>query len=190
MVKTFQKCKPPDLKFYPSTLTDTKQMHNLATYRHECCHWNTCYKDNIYLFLYRRKEHDNLTTVSDGTHQHGSHRRHSGFLSVLVLVSTDTLPVSCLCTNVYHWTELRTQGKDFWQLVFNLIIWLGALSEFLSSSIPSWQIPTVHAQPFRGSRDLAFCLRFLLIHCLYERAAEVLARLRGWAGSLEPSLLT
>ena len=31
--------------------------------------------------------------------------------------------------------------------------------------------------------------RFLLIHCLYERAAEVLARLRWCAGSPEPSLL-
>ena len=31
--------------------------------------------------------------------------------------------------------------------------------------------------------------RFLLTHCLYERAAEVLARLRGCAGSPEPSLL-
>ena len=32
--------------------------------------------------------------------------------------------------------------------------------------------------------------RFLLTHCLYEQAAEVLARLRGCAGSPEPSLLT
>ena len=31
--------------------------------------------------------------------------------------------------------------------------------------------------------------RFLLTHCLYERAAEVLARLRGCAGSPELSLL-
>ena len=31
--------------------------------------------------------------------------------------------------------------------------------------------------------------RFLLTHCLYERAAEVLARLGGCAGSPEPSLL-
>ena len=31
--------------------------------------------------------------------------------------------------------------------------------------------------------------KFLLIHCLYERAAKVLARLRGCAGSPEPSLL-
>ena len=31
-------------------------------------------------------------------------------------------------------------------------------SEFVSSSIPPWQIVTAHAQPFRGARDLAFCL--------------------------------
>ena len=34
-----------------------------------------------------------------------------------------------------------------------------ASSKFLSSSIPSWQILTAHAQPFRGARDLAFCLK-------------------------------
>ena len=32
-------------------------------------------------------------------------------------------------------------------------------SEFVSSSIPSWQILTAHAQPFRRARDLAFCLK-------------------------------
>ena len=32
-------------------------------------------------------------------------------------------------------------------------------SEFVSSSIPSCQILTAHAQPFRGARDLAFCLK-------------------------------
>ena len=31
-------------------------------------------------------------------------------------------------------------------------------SEFVSS-IPTWQILTAHAQPFRGARDLAFCLK-------------------------------
>ena len=35
----------------------------------------------------------------------------------------------------------------------------GASSEFVSSSIPSWQILAAHAQPFRGARDLAFCLK-------------------------------
>ena len=34
-----------------------------------------------------------------------------------------------------------------------------AASEFVSSSIPSLQILTAHAQPFRGARDLAFCLK-------------------------------
>ena len=29
----------------------------------------------------------------------------------------------------------------------------------MSSSIPSWQILTAHAQPFKGARDLAFCLK-------------------------------
>ena len=32
-------------------------------------------------------------------------------------------------------------------------------SEVVSSSIPSWQILTAHAKPFRGARDLAFCLK-------------------------------
>ena len=32
-------------------------------------------------------------------------------------------------------------------------------SEFVSSSIPSWQDLTAHAQPFRDARDLAFCLK-------------------------------
>ena len=34
-----------------------------------------------------------------------------------------------------------------------------ASSEFVSSSIPSWQILTAHAKPFRRARDLAFCLK-------------------------------
>ena len=34
-----------------------------------------------------------------------------------------------------------------------------ASSEFVSSNIPSWQILTAHAQPFRKARDLAFCLK-------------------------------
>ena len=43
-----------------------------------------------------------------------------------------------------------------WQ---KLMIKWAESSEFVSSSIPSWQILTAHAQPFRGARDLAFCLR-------------------------------
>ena len=50
-------------------------------------------------------------------------------------------------------------------LVINIIyfhtgynIWAPS-SEFVSSSIPSWQILTVHAPPFKEARDLAFCLK-------------------------------
>ena len=39
-----------------------------------------------------------------------------------------------------------------------VIVWAPS-SEFVSSSIPSWQILTAHAQPFRGARDLAFYLK-------------------------------
>ena len=39
-----------------------------------------------------------------------------------------------------------------------VLIW-AAPSEFVSSSIPSWQILTAHAQPLRRARDLAFCLK-------------------------------
>ena len=42
----------------------------------------------------------------------------------------------------------------------------GASSEFVSSSIPSWQILTAHAQPFSGARDLAFCLKVPLASLL------------------------
>ena len=42
--------------------------------------------------------------------------------------------------------------------VFNNLIWAPS-SEFVSSSIPSWNILTAHAQPFRGAKDLAFCLK-------------------------------
>ena len=37
-------------------------------------------------------------------------------------------------------------------------VW-AASSEFVSLSIPSWQTLNAHAQPFRGARDLAFCLK-------------------------------
>ena len=45
-------------------------------------------------------------------------------------------------------------------------------SEFVSSSIPSWQILTAHAQPFRGARDLAFCLNVPLDSLLVWASSE------------------
>ena len=63
------------------------------------------------------------------------------------------------------------------------IIWAPS-SEFVSSSIPSWQILTAHAQPFREARDLAFCLKVpldsLLVWASSEGSGET-ARMRRLA---------
>ena len=57
-------------------------------------------------------------------------------------------------------------------------------SDFVSSSIPSWQILTAHAQPFRGARDLAFCVKVpldsLLVWASSEGSGET-ARMRRLA---------
>ena len=45
-------------------------------------------------------------------------------------------------------------------------------NEFVSSSFPSWQILTVHAQPFRGAMDLALCLKVLLDSLLVWASSE------------------
>ena len=45
-------------------------------------------------------------------------------------------------------------------------------SEFVSSSIPSWQILTAHAQPFWEARDLAFCLKVPLDSLLVWASSE------------------
>ena len=45
-------------------------------------------------------------------------------------------------------------------------------SEFVSSSILSWQILTAHAQPLRGARDLAFCLKVPLDSLLVWASSE------------------
>ena len=63
------------------------------------------------------------------------------------------------------------------------LIWAPS-SEFVSSSIPSWQISTAHAQPFRGARDMAFCLKVpldsLLVWASSEGSGET-ARMRRLA---------
>ena len=55
-----------------------------------------------------------------------------------------------------------------WSLLFK---WAPS-SEFVSSSIPSWQILTAHAQPFREARDLAFCLKVPLDSLLIWASSE------------------
>ena len=65
----------------------------------------------------------------------------------------------------------------------SISIWAPS-SEFVSSNIPSWQILTAHAQPFRGARDLAFCLKVpldsLLVWASSEGSGET-ARMRSLA---------
>ena len=76
------------------------------------------------------------------------------------MLSTIWLPHSnpeqaCMQTGDGGLSHCGTRGNDYWA---RSIMW-AASSEFVSSSIPSWQILTAHAQPFRGARDLAFCLK-------------------------------
>ena len=52
--------------------------------------------------------------------------------------------------NLDKWTSFSTFQVH--------LIW-DPSSEFVSLSIPSWQILTAHAQSFRGARDLAFSLQ-------------------------------
>ena len=76
---------------------------------------------------------------------------------------------------VKYWTDLLLSEWN--------CIWAPS-SEFVSSSIPSWQILTAHAQPFRGARDLAFCLKVpldsLLVWASSEGSGET-ARMRRLA---------
>ena len=63
-------------------------------------------------------------------------------------------------------TKISWAGSILWLVDLSILInWISSLiiwapsSEFVSLSIPSWQIVTAHAQPFRGAKDLAFCLK-------------------------------
>ena len=79
--------------------------------------------------------------------------------------------------------ELSDTGYSF---IPTIIKW-AASSEFVSSSIPTWQILTAHAQPFRGARDLAFCLKVpldsLLVWASSEGSGDT-ARMRRLAWTL------
>ena len=80
-----------------------------------------------------------------------------------------------------HLTTIKDSYNIVLVIVF--IIWAPS-SEFVSSSIPSWQILTVHAQSYRGARDLAFCLKVpldsLLVWASSEGSGET-ARMRSLA---------
>ena len=59
-----------------------------------------------------------------------------------------------------------------WQIISAVIIIWAPSSKSVSSSIPSWQILTAHAQPFRRARDLAFCLKVPLDSLLVWASSE------------------
>ena len=59
----------------------------------------------------------------------------------------------------------------YFKIILLDLIWAPS-SEFVSSSIPSWQTLTAHAQPFRGARDLAFCLKVPLDSLLLWASSE------------------
>ena len=65
----------------------------------------------------------------------------------------------CSWERSFSRTLFSERESEFFQIVIVKSAICGASSEFVSSSIPSWQILTAHAQPFRGTRDLAFCLK-------------------------------
>ena len=65
----------------------------------------------------------------------------------------------------------QADGNAFKMFCDKNAIWAQS-SEFVSSSIPSWQIPTVHAQPFRDATDLAFCLKVPLDSLLVWASSE------------------
>ena len=67
------------------------------------------------------------------------------------------VPTTSTCNSPFN--EISSMTFYLWNK--KLFIWAPS-SEFVSSSIPSWQTLTAHAQPFRGARDLAFCLKVLL----------------------------
>ena len=76
------------------------------------------------------------------------------------------------------------QGSVLGIVLFLAYINWAASSEFVSSSIPSWQISIAHVQPFRGARDLVFCLKSpldsLLVWASSEGSGET-ARMRRLA---------
>ena len=83
----------------------------------------------------------------------------------------DSCSFLCHCEECNDGVVNKTQDKILILDQPCIVIWT-ASSEFVSSSIPSWQILTVHAQPFRGARDLAFCLKVLLDSLLVWASSE------------------
>ena len=104
------------------------------------------------------------------------------FLRVMQLIK---LKYVHTCRSEKNWTLIKSRFFILFYSVKTLkqTLWAPS-SKFVSSSIPSWQILTAHAQPFRGARDLAFCLKVpldsLLVWASSEGSGET-ARMRRLA---------
>ena len=102
------------------------------------------------------------------TLDYGGWGRHSDFSMVSVclpFLKTVRLDWNWGIIHECSWTYRNNAILSFDFIICQSVWFLpiqykwSASSEFVSSSIPSWQILTAHAQPFRGARDLAFCLK-------------------------------
>ena len=95
-------------------------------------------------------------------------------------------PYCCLFSNLLVLSQIC-----FDSLISSCCYIWAPSSEFVSSSIPSWQIVTAHAQPFRGAMDLAFCLKVpldsLLVWASSEGSGET-ARMRRLAWTFAPRI--
>ena len=92
--------------------------------------------------------------------------------TIIIDSFSSILHLSKLHANFSHMQSYATMLTSVW----------AASSEFVSSSIPSWHILTAHAQPLRGARDLAFCLKVLLDSLLVwasNGGSGETARIRG-----------
>ena len=90
-----------------------------------------------------------------------------------MLEDTNSLDGAQIKMVFQNYTLFAANTIDLWQpsvLEYNSI-WAPP-SERVSSSIPSWQILTAHAQPFRGARDLAFYLKVPLDSLLVSASSE------------------
>ena len=59
-----------------------------------------------------------------------------------------------LSRNKWLFKPAKSHASRMWMCSFTC-----ECNKWVSSSIPSYQILTAHAQPFKGTRDLAFCLK-------------------------------
>ena len=88
--------------------------------------------------------------------------------------------VRCFFSVLAHYIQMQSMFYHkksqyfvlrYFSACFMALIWAPS-SEIVSSSIPSWQISTAHAQTFSGARDLAFCLKVSLDSLLVWASSE------------------